>query len=782
MDDDPSAFGAVLRRFRTSAALSQEVLAERAGLSLRGVSDLERGVRRAPHLATLGMLADALELSPTDRQALVAAARPPDAPPRPNQLGGSGPGSARLPHPLTSLIGREQELARLFSLLADDTTRLVTLTGPGGAGKTRLALEVGSALLEQHAGGVVFIDLAPLSDATLVLPAIASTLGVREPAGQRLLEALTDFLDSNEVLLLLDNCEHVLEAVPEIASLLVNSPGARVLATSREPLRVRGERIVPLAPLPLPDPAIPPSEALARNPAVMLFLERAQAAAPGFPLTPENAHVVAAIVRRLDGLPLAIELAAAWVKLLPPAALLDRLTVALPLLTGGSRDLPTRQRTLRDTIAWSYDLLSPQERMLFRCLAVFVGGWTIEAAEAVADPSRDLDVLDGVGSLLDKSLIRVDEREGESRYGMLETVREFALDRLEREGEREAARARHAAHFLRLAERGAVALEGIEQRRWLRLLEREHPNLREAFATFEAGDDDAGCLRLATALYFFWFIHTRAAEGLPRLRRALDRETGMTAGRARALVGAGYLAYAVGDYADAERWLREGEVLARALGDTRVMANARLARGTVAEHMGDEAGAERFFHSALSAAQEVGDAWLIGVVLPNLSDAAYRRGDLDRAERFAMDGFAPLAESGNGYMESMNLANVAQVALARGDIRRAAGAFGDALGVAEEIGSRWNLANAVAGAAAVEAARGRHERSARLLGAADAAREASGHPRLPQFFMVSQTEATVRRALGPDRFRAGWAAGRALPAEAAADAARAALAEAAGDA
>ena len=582
--------------------------------------------------------------------------------------------------------------------------------------------------------------------------------------------------------MLLDNCEQVLDAAPQVGRLLASCTELTVLATSREALSLRGEREWPLLPLSLPDLNRLPSPAdLQRSPAIALFTARAEASDPGFSLTAENARAVAAICHRVDGLPLAIELAAARVKLLTPTELASRLDQRLQLLTGGARDAPARQRTLRDAIAWSYDLLEPREQALFRCLGVFVGGWTVEAAEVVAGSEGTLDVLDGLGSLLAKNLVRVERRGEESRYGMLETVREFALERLDEEGERAAARNRHAAIFLQFAERGAVGLEGPEQKTWLWRLEREHPNLREAFAIFETIGDDAGYCRLATALSLFWFTHTHAAEGLTRLRRVLARETGETVERARALVAAGGLGYAAGDYASAQRWLLDGEALAESLAELELVAQAMLFQGAVAEHLGDESGAEFLFQQGLTVAQENGYVWLIGETLPNLSDAAYRRGDLNLAEQYAREGIAPLRESGNAYMECQNLGNMAQVMLAHGDTRHAAIALQDSLDLAEEIESRWNVANAIAGAAAVAAARGRDEPAVRLLGAADAARVASGHPRLPHFHLYAQTEATVRGALGPEEYEEGWTIGRSLPIDEAISEARAIFAAAVGE-
>ena len=423
MSGDTAAFSAVLRQLRTSAALSQEELAERAGLSPRGISDLERGVRRAPHLTTVRLLADALALDSTEWQLLLAAARPARLPETENDTSDD---YAPLPLPLTTLLGREQELADLSVLVGNAGVRLVTLTGAGGSGKTRLAVEVGTRLQGEFGDGVVFIDLSSLTDAALVPSTIASAVGVRERPGERLLDTLSQVLAPKHLLLITDNFEQVLDAAPDIAALLAVCPHLSVLATSREVLRVRGEHVFPLLPLPLPPSGHQTAlDETARIPAVALFIERAIANHPDFALTTDNTLAVAAICRRLDGLPLAIELAAAWINVLPPNELLDRLEQRLLLLTGGSRDLAPRQRTMRDAIAWSYDLLAPHEQALFRRLAVFVGDWTLEAAEIVSGGHHQ-NVLEGLEALARASLIQAVEQPHEgSRFAMLETLREF---------------------------------------------------------------------------------------------------------------------------------------------------------------------------------------------------------------------------------------------------------------------------------------------------------------------------------------------------------------------
>jgi predicted ATPase len=758
-----------------AAALSQEELAARSGLSARGISDLERGVRRAPRPETLRLLADALELAGAERASLIAAAH---AEREEGETGRLGALTA-LPLPGSPLFGRDEERAALTTLLGRADVRLVTVTGTGGSGKTHLALDVAGRMQDVFRDGCVFVDLAPLVDPVHVMPTIATALGIVEAQGQPVVRTLIAALGAKRILLVLDNCEQVLEAAPDIATLLAACPRLTMLATSREALRLRGEREFPLAPLPVPNlDQLPPLDELRSSPSVALFTARAEASDPRFALTAANARAVATVCHRVDGIPLALELAAARVKLLSPEELALRLNRRLSLLTAGARDAPRRQRTLRDAIAWSFDLLAPREQELFRQLAVFVGGWTLDAAEAIANPRGDLDMVSAIGSLIDKSLVRVDAGGAESRYGMLETIHEFALEQLEKAGERNDARDRHADYFLTFAERGAVALQSVGQRRWIWLLEREHPIFREAYTTMETRGDDAGYLRLSIALSWFYFFRTYASEGLQRLQLALAGETGATVERAKALVGAGSLAYAVGDYADASRWLEEGATLAKLLGQKHLLASAVAIHGAVAEHLGDEAAALSFFESGLVLAQEVDDAWLIGETLPNLSDAAFRRGDFDLAERYALEAIAPIQASGNAFMESMNLGGVGQVALAKGDVQRAVLVFQESLRVAEEIESPWNVANSIACAAATAAAIGRDRHATQLLGAADAAREVSGHPRLPQFGLFDQTKDALLGRLGADLFQTEWDAGRALSVEAAVIEARAVFAAA----
>ena len=515
VDTSSATFGMLLRQLRLAAGLTQEGLAERAGVSARGVQDLERGVRMAPRAETLRLLADALDLDAAARSTLITAAHPELASP------GSAASPERLsppPIPATPLVGREPEVAAACAQLrrpgGEVGTRLLTLTGPGGVGKTRLALAIAAELAADYAEGVAWVELAPVRDPDLVAAVVARAFGVRESGDQPVAETLVTFIAKRRLLLVLDNLEHVLAAAPLVAQLLAAGPQLTVLATSRTRLRLRGEQELSIPPLAVPgaDETQPPLEGLAGVAAMRLFTERAQEVLPDFALTAENAAAVAAICRRLDGLPLALELATVRIKLLPPAALLSRLERRLPLLSGGARDLPHRQQTMRDAIAWSHDLLTTDEQAVFRRLAVFVGGFTLEVAEDVggrfarggevereAPPS----VLDLVASLCDQSLLRPLSPTGsEPRLALLETIREYAGECLVASGEEEDTRHAHAACFLALAERAEPELTGPTQTAWLDRLEVEHDNLREALG-WSVQHDPRTALRLVGALWRF---------------------------------------------------------------------------------------------------------------------------------------------------------------------------------------------------------------------------------------------------------------------------------------
>jgi predicted ATPase/class 3 adenylate cyclase len=582
---------------------------------------------------------------------LVIAGLPADFPP----LKTHDRRSDTLPVQLTPLIGREQEVKTVVRLLRRDAVRLVTFTGPGGTGKTRLALQVSAELADKFFGGVFFVSLASISDAMLVMPTIARALGIREGVGQPVLARLVEVLQRKQALLLLDNFEQVVEAAPQVADLLTSCPQLKLLVTSREVLHVRSEREFAVPPLALPDPThLPKLAALARVPSVALLLQRAQAARPGFKLTSTNARAVAETCVRLDGLPLAIELAAARMKLLTPQALLARLDRPLNLLTGGARDVPARQQTLRNTIEWSYQLLNAREQRLFRWLSVFVSGCTLQAAESIcAVPDDEAgQILDGVASLVDKSLLqRVEQTEEVSedqRLLMLETIREYGLEVLTTSGEGNAARQAHAGYFLQLAEEAEPELKGPLLVAWLDRLEREHDNLRAALQW--AIDNGSGeiALRLGIALERFWVVRGLRNEGRAFLERALAGSAGVAADvRAKALLAAARLAFNQSNYEQGEVLAQEGLALFRELGDRRGIALSLNRLGVAAWRRGDYRSARTLLDEDLTLFREMGDrdrvAW--SLFMHGLLDN--KQGEYARAYSRFEESLALFRELGN---------------------------------------------------------------------------------------------------------------------------------------
>jgi predicted ATPase/DNA-binding winged helix-turn-helix (wHTH) protein len=612
--------------------------------------------------------------------------------------------SSNLPVPRTEFVGREREAAATKELLLRPDVRLVTITGPGGIGKTRLAVELASGLIEWFPGGIYFVPLSPLSDPSLIASVIVQTLGIREAGGQSPLEILKksfqDFLRA-PMLFLLDNFEHLVQAAPIVAELLAMGPHLKILVTSRSALHVYGEHEFPVPPLALPDSRSMPSvEVLSQYPAVALFIQRAIAAKPDFELSPENAQSVTEICARLDGLPLAIELAAARIKVLSPASMLTRLASRLQLLTGGARDLPQRQQTLRAAMDWSYDLLRAPEQKLFRRLSVFVGGCNLEGVEAVCDTKSDLnlDLLDGMASMVDKSLAQQVEQAGESRFVMLETIREYALEKLEVSGEQALTKRSHAAYCLVLAEEEAQEQFGGEGTEWLERFALEHDNFRAALDWLtETGDAEWG-LRLGTALFRFWEIREYLAEGRERLGRLLKLAgaTAPTKARTRALFAAGVLAAGQGDYASAQALLSESRDISLGLGDKTGVAVSLNALAVIARDRGDVATAYTLFEESLSLWRALGDQKAVARSLSNLANVAKLQGAHNLSRALYGECIAIFRGLGDRTGIAWSLNYQGDVARDQGESVAAQTLYEQGLAIFRELGDRWGIAGTVA--------------------------------------------------------------------------------------
>jgi predicted ATPase/transcriptional regulator with XRE-family HTH domain len=751
--------GVSLKKLRAAAGMTQEELADRAGISARTVSDVERGLRTAVHGDTARRLASALGLGEDDRARFEAVARGPVAAAEP----AARPGA--LPAPPTRLLGRSRELGSITGRLQGPEVRLLTLTGPGGIGKTRLALQAAVQVQAIFGGGVFFVVLGELKDPSLVAPELAKVIGVVE-TGPELVELLTRRLAGRPALVVLDTFEHLIPAAPLVYSLLLNCPETTFLVTSRSALRLRGEHEFPVPPLELPTATRQAQpEDVGRWPATALFWERAQAVRPDLDLDPETASLIAEICRKLDGLPLAIELAAARVKHLPLAAIREQLEHRLELLVGGPLDLPLRQRAIRDTVAWSHDLLGPREQILFRRLSVFAGGWSLDAIENVAGSVDDVgDALDGISALVDQSLVVLERNRPDPRYDMLDVVREYAAACLSGAGETEEIERRHALHYLVLSEAAEPHLIRAGHQDWFRRLDADRGNLRRGMAWTIDHGEAVLALRYTVALWRYWRQLGEFAEGRRWSNAALavagDAAPSL---RAKALCAAAALAFPQGDHVHMAELATEAIELAHRSDDPMDLRNALTIRGLVAMCQGRYADALEPYTESVAICRSLGLSWQLATSHLNLGAALLHSGRTEEAVASLDEALRLYRELGDDIFAARVLNHIAHAALADNDIARADRLAHEALASLAEQGERQGIAEGLETLAAVAAARSAVERAATLAGAAAAIREAIAARAAPFDIAITsrlldRTHATVSEK----RWHHAWDRGRTL--------------------
>ena len=679
------------------------------------------------------------------------------------------------PASLTPFIGREREIEAVADRLCRDDVRLVTLTGPGGVGKTRMALRVAEEVTDRFAAGVAFASLAPVPRPDLVLPTVSRSLAVRESSARPLVASLVAALRDRQLLLVLDNFEHLLYAANDLAELLAACPKLTILVTSRTPLRLNGEQRFPISPLALPGAEeAPVLERMQDYDAIALFVERARQVRPTFALDGGNAAAVLEICRRLDGLPLALELAAAWLRVLSPAVLLARMERRLALLTGGATDQPARLRTMRDAIAWSHDLLSDAERRLFRRLAVFAGDFTLDGAERVwavaAEPSEPDDgtrFLHLLAGLIDKSLLHQTQAAAAApRYAMLETVREFGLEQLAQQGELESAQAAHAAHYLALAESAASSASGAGGGEWLHRLAADESNLRAALDWLEQTEQTDATLRMTSALWHYWYRHGDLAAGRNRLERALAAAPSEVAPgvRARALRGAGVLAWQNADYDRSRQRLEDALAAYAAVGDRSGTAWVLNSLGCLFATLSEVEQAETHFGEALAMFRTLGDVVGIAQLTANLGELAEVEGQHDLAIERLDTALAMWRDLDDRVGAARAQVYLGQALLARDKVARAETALREALAAIRDIEYEQLLPAALRSIAQLAARRGDFTVAARWYGAEAGMREALGME-LPAARRAGHERAiaAVREALGEAAFAAAWEEGRRDP-------------------
>ncbi len=806
--DHSATFGEQLRRYRRAVGLSQAALAERAGLSQEAIGSLERGTRRAPQRETVALLAQALHLSPAERAGLDMSVSRRRDPPAESTGASSGrvpspPLPHNLPAPTTALIGREEDVAAAVDLLQRPHGRLLTLTGPGGVGKTRLALQIARELLdrpEDYPDGIWLVELAPLADPALVAQTVATVLGLREMPGRPLPVTLTAHLAHKRLLLLLDNCEHLIDACSTlVAALLSACPHLRLLTTSREGFNLTAETVYRVPSLAFPNPRhLPALAEVAGYGAVCLLLQRAQSRGVDLTLSADNAAVVAEICARLDGIPLALELAAARLNALSVDELAARLDDGFRLLTGGSRGALPRQQTLRATLDWSYALLSVPQQLLLRRLALFSGGWTLEAAEHVcadhalgdevgssaclpqrATSEADLPthtVLDLLTNLVDKSLVVREAAGGSapgsaSRYRLLETVRRYGLEQLDAAGETATTQYQHLTWCLTLAEEGARHYFKSEEGSWLDCLELEHDNLRAALRwCFDGRKAEAG-LRLAGALWMFWYIRGYLGEGWARLTALLNLSEAAAVGppRATALLGAGQLARTQGDYLAARAFLEESLVLCRALRDAWGTAAALCCSGFVARVQEEYGTAHALLEEALVLARAGGkeQTMIAASSLHHLGILAADAHDDYATARSALEESLTLYRAlGSGRHTALVLISLGDVARAEGRPATARRLLCEGLSTMREVGEKLEIHWALDSFANLAGDEGEAARGVRLASAATRLRETMGSLSWPAVQRRRDRCLDVSRAILDARvFAAAWVAGQGMQRE-----------------
>jgi predicted ATPase/DNA-binding XRE family transcriptional regulator len=748
--------GIALKKLRAAAGMTQEELAHRAGISARTISDVERGLRRVVHGDTARRLAAALGLSEWDRASFDALARGAVENTQP-------PGD--LPVPPTRLLGRSGELASVIARLQDPQVRLLTLTGPGGIGKTRLALEVAARVRGLFGGGVFFVALGELRDAALVAPELAKAIGVVE-TGPELVELLPRRLAGKRALVVMDTFEHLMPAVPLIYSLLLSCPSATFLVTSRSALRLRGEHEFPVPPLGMPSTIRDTGpEDIDRWPATALFWERAQAVRPGLDLDPETASLIAEICRRLDALPLAIELAAARVRHLPLAAILSQLEHRLEFLVGGPLDLPLRQRAIRDTVGWSYDLLGPQEQTLLRRLSVFAGGWNLDAIANVAESADGAaDPLHGISALVDQSLVVLQPHRSDPRYDMLDIVGEYAATRLSDAGETEEVERRHALHYLALAEAAEPHLVGSGHRDWFGRLDVDRGNLRRGMAwTIDRGETVLA-LRYTVALWRYWRQLGEFAEGTRWLIAALALTGNATPSlRAKALRGAFGLAFPQAVHTRMAELAAEATELAHLSDDPMDLRHAFAMHGMLAMCQGRYTDAIEPYTQSLAICRPLGLSWQLATSHLNLAHALLHSGRAEDAIPGFRQALQLYRELGDDIFAARVINHIAQAALAGSDLAHADRLARDALTSFAEHGERQGIAEGLDTLAAVAAARSEGERAATIAGAAAAIRETIASQAAP--FDVAITGPVLQRikaGVSEERWQRNWDRGRTL--------------------